>query len=225
MEKKRACWGLLRRRSGLRPTWRGWLLLFFSSALLLVLAARGAHRFLSLNQPRPGGVLVLEGWAPAYVLEGGVAEFNRTHYDRVFVTGGPIEWGAALSSYKTYADLGAATLLKLGLNSNLVQAVPSAAVRQDRTYASAVALKQWWRAHGMSPAQINLWTVGARARRSRLLYQRALGKGVAVGVVAFPLNDYDARHWWRSSQGFRVVTSELTAYAYARVLFWKFKSG
>jgi len=169
-------------------------------------------------------VLVLEGWAPDFVLEGGVAEFNRAHYDRVFVTGGPIESGGALSKYKTYADLGAATLLKLGLNSNLVQAAPAAAVRQGRTYASAVALKQWWRAHGMSPAQVNLLTVGAHARRSRLLYQRALGKGVAVGVVAFPPHDYDERHWWRSSQGFRVVTSELIAYGYARVLFWEFKT-
>jgi len=40
--------------------------------------------------------------------------------------------------------------------------------------------------------------------------------------VALPPEDYDARHWWRSSQGFRNVISELLGYGYARALFWTF---
>jgi len=224
MDANRTCWGLLRRRSCLVPTWRGGLVLVLSSALLLALVLQGVYPFLALSEPKPGGVLVIEGWVPDRVLQAGLAEFNRHHYDKVFVTGTPIEQGGPFSIYKSEADLCAAALLKLGMNSNLLQSVPAPRVRQGRTYASAVALRQWWRAHEMAPTNINLFTVGPHARQSRLLFKRALGKEVAVGIVAFPPVEYDVRHWWRSSQGFRTVTGELIAYCYARVMFWTFAS-
>jgi uncharacterized SAM-binding protein YcdF (DUF218 family) len=191
---------------------------------LLALVLRGVYPFLAVSEPKPGGVLVIEGWVPDSVLQAGVAEFNRHHYDKVFVTGGPIEQGGALSIYKNEADLCAAALLRLGMNSNLLQSVPAPGARQGRTYAAAVALKQCWRAHEMAPTNVNLFTVGPHARRSRLLFKRALGKEVAVGVVALPTDGYDVRHWWRSSRGFRTVTSELLAYCYARAMFWTFAS-
>jgi len=167
-------------------------------------------------------VLVIEGWVPDSVLEAGFAEFNRHHYDKVFITGAPIERGGFLSIYGNQADLCSATLLKLGMNSNVLQSVPTPVVSKDRTYASAVALRQWWRAHGMAPTNVNLFSLGPHARRSRLLFRRALGKEVTVGVVALSVGDYDARHWWRTSQGFRSVTDELIAYCYVRAMFWRF---
>ena len=223
MDANRTCWGLLRRRSCLVPTWRGGLALVLGSALLLALVLRGAYPFLALSEPKPGGVLVIDGSSPRFVFEEGIAEFNRHHYDKVFVTGGPVEQGGPLTIHKNHADLGAAALLKLGMNGSVLQSVPALDVRQDRAYASAVALNQWWRAHGMAPASINLMSVGPSARRSQLLFKRALGKEVTVGVVALSPDDYDAPHWWRSSQGFRIVTGELIAYGYARAMFWKFR--
>ncbi|MGO8678946.1 MAG: YdcF family protein [Limisphaerales bacterium] len=223
MQANRTCWGLLRRRSCLAPTWQGWLALVLGSVLLFGLALRGAYPFLALSNPKPGGVLVIEGWVPDSVLEAGIAEFKRHHYDKVFVTGGPIEQGAALSLYKNQADLCAASLIRLGMDGGALQSIPALDVRQDRIYGSAVALRQWWRAHGMAPTSINVFTVGPYARRSRLLFRRALGSGVTVGVVAFSPGEFDVRHWWRSSQGFRTVTSELIAYCYARVMFWQFR--
>ena len=38
-------------------------------------------------------------------------------------------------------------------------------------------------------------------------------------MVAIPANDFDERHWWRSSQGVRIVIGEVLAYGYARLLF------
>jgi len=212
-------WGLLRRRQCLVPTWRGWLALLLGMGILAFVAARTVHPFLALNASQPGGAMVVEGGMPDYALEEAVAEFNRTHYDKLFVTGGPLEHGNFLIEYKTAAELGAARLLKLGLTTNVVQAVPAPWVRQDRTYTAALALKHWLRDHGLSPARFNLISVGPHARRSRLLFEKALGKGVTVGVMAIPSRDYDAARWWRSSQGFRTVTSEAIAYAYARLFF------
>jgi hypothetical protein len=180
---------------------------------------RYVHPFLSINDSLPGGLLVVEGWGSDYAMAEAVAEFHRNHYDKVFVTGVPLDHGAPLSEFKTYAELGAAVLLRLGLATNVVQAVPTPNVPQDRTYASAAALKTWLREHGMAAPKINVFTVGPHARRSRLLYQKAMGKDVAVGVIAVPEQDYDPSRWWRSSPGVRAVTGEAIAYLYVRIFF------
>jgi uncharacterized SAM-binding protein YcdF (DUF218 family) len=81
-------------------------------------------------------------------------------------------------------------------------------------------LKHWWREHDAAPTKVNLITSGPHARRSRLLFQKALGKGVTVGVMALAARDYDERHWWHYSQGVRTLIGEVLAYAYARLLFY-----
>ena len=219
MESKQPHRGLFRKRQCLVPTWRGCLLLILIVALLSIVAARTIHPFLAISAPVRGEVLVIEGWAPDYVFETAIAEFNQNHYEKLFVTGGPLVQGAPLSQYHTYAELGAATLVKLGLDANLVQAVPAPLVRQDRTFTSALALKSWWAGHGMSPQQFNLMSVGPHARRSRLLFQKAFGKNVKIGILAIAEYDYDPKHWWRSSAGVRTVISEAVAYCYVRIFF------
>lgn len=220
MEQNTAMWGLLRRRQCLLPTWRGCLALLLVFGALAFAGAHTIYPFLAVNDPRPGGVLVVEGWAPDYALEFVVAEFNRNHYERLLVTGGPLEEGHFLIEYKTLAELGMATLVKLGLTTNDVQAVPAPLVRRDRTYASAVTLKRWLRERGLSPRRFTLMSMGPHARRSRLLFEKALGKGATVGVIAVPTRGFDPEHWWRSSAGFRLVTGELLAYAYTRLFFY-----
>ena len=65
-------------------------------------------------------------------------------------------------------------------------------------------------------SSINVLTEGAHARRTRLLYQKAFGKNVAVGVVAISNPNYDPTQWWRYSDGVREVIGESIAYVYAR---------
>ena len=218
MEKK-VCWGLVRRRNCLVLTWRGWLLLALSLATLSVISVREIYPFLAVTEPVKGGLLVVEGWVPDVAMKAVIAEFKQHHYEKVYVTGGPIYRDAQLSGYKTFAEKGTATLLKLGLNTNEVQPVPSEWIRRDRTYSEAVALKKWMLDRGVVFTTVHLITEGAHARRSRLLFQRALGSGVTVGVTSVPDSEYDPEHWWQSSAGVRIVVGETTAYAYARFLF------
>jgi uncharacterized SAM-binding protein YcdF (DUF218 family) len=220
MEPDKACLGLLRRRQCLVPTLRGWLVLALSFGALAVAGVLCIGPFLAVTDSVPGGVLVIEGWAPDYMLEAAIAEFRQNHYDKLFATGIPLERGAPLSEYKNYAYIAAATLVKLGLSTNDVQAVPTGPTRRDRTYAMALSLKKWLREHDMAPTKVNLMTGGPHARRSRLMFQKALGKGVTVGVIAIPDNDYEERRWWHSSQGVRAVVGEALAYGYARLLFY-----
>lgn len=220
MAENAVCFGLLRRRQCLLPTWRGWVLLVLGGASIVLLTFWNAEPFLAMQAPRPGGVLIVEGWAADYALRAAVEEFHRGHYAKLYVTGGPLEEGAPLSEYKTFADLGAATLLKFGLSADEVQAVPAALVLRDRTFNSAVFLGKWLHEHQQTPAQFNLMTIGAHARRSRLLFQKALGKNALVGVIAIPDENYDEKHWWRYSAGVRTIISEAMAWFYARFLFY-----
>lgn len=206
------------------PTVRGWVVLGVSLVALLTLFIRSIHPFLALNNPISDGLLVVEGWTPDYGLEMAVEEFKRDHYQKIYVTGGPLTYGSHLAAYGNYAQLAAATLVRLGLDSNVVQAVPAPLARQNRTYASAVMLKKWLLEHGIQPTRIHLISDGPHARRSRLLFLEAMGHGVTIGVTSIPPKDYDPRHWWRSSAGVRAVIDEALAYSYARFLFYPPKS-
>ena len=164
-------------------------------------------------------VLVVEGWMPDYGMKEVITETQRKPYVLLVVTGGPLERGAPLSEYGTYAALGAATLAKLGASSPPPQSVPAMDVYRDRTFASAFALRDWLKERGPIPATINLVSLGAHARRSRLLFNKVFGPDVEIGIIAVPDRSYDAQHWWRSSQGFRSVTDEFIGYLYARFIF------
>ena len=212
-------WGLLRRRSCWLPTVRGALLLLILFAFLLIFGFRNIQAFLAVNDPAPEGILVVEGWSPDYALETAKLEEQGNPYHLLYVVGGPLEQGAPLSQYPTYADLGAAILLRMGMSQDTVQAVPSGYVYKDRTYAEAVALSIWLRQHGLSPKEINLISLGAHARRSRLLFEKAFGKSTRVGIIAVEDRNYDPGHWWKTSEGVRSVISETIAYGYARLLF------
>jgi hypothetical protein len=216
--------GLFHRKHCWLPTWRGWLVLFVAYLALLVAAARLAHPFLAPNAPLRGTVLVVEGWLPDYALEEAAEQFRQNHYTRLCVTGGPIEKGGVLSEYKTYAALGAATLIQLGLDGHAVLAVPAPPVRKDRTYASAVALREWFQQHGGAPASFDLLSEGPHSRRSRLLFQKAFAGTSRVGIISVISLDYDASRWWKYSAGVRNVIGEFLGYCYV-VLFFNEANG
>lgn len=212
--------GLLCRRSCWLPTLRGWILAIAVLAALLIFCVWNADRFLAVNKPVPDGVLVVEGWSPDYALETALAEANRDPHHKLYVIGGPLEEGAPLSEYKSFAELGAAVLLRMGMTTNSVQAVPAPYVRKDRTFAAAMALRNWFIQHGGEPKAINLISVGAHARRSRLMFQKAFGNGTRVGIMNVQDRNFDSHRWWTSSAGVRSVLDEMIAYFYARFLFF-----
>ena len=110
-------------------------------------------------------------------------------------------------------------LMQLGVPAERIQTVRYEAVEKDRTYHSALALKRWVAEYAPDVLAINVATAGAHARRSRLLYAKALGARVKVGVVALRDRRHDPAHWWRSSEGIREVPFEALAYRYVRFVF------
>jgi uncharacterized SAM-binding protein YcdF (DUF218 family) len=217
----RAMWGVFDRKERWSLSGRGWLIV--ASALLLVgaLVFKGVYPFLATTDRVNANILVVEGWIHEYGIRAAVKEFRSNHYEHVFATGGPVVGsGGYINDFYTSASVGADLLKKCGLPDQRVQMVPSRVMDRDRTYGSAVALRNWFRDHNMAVSSIDVVTEDLHARRTRLLFQKALGDKVAVGVIAIPNPDYDAKRWWRYSAGLKEVVSEAAAYVYARLLFY-----
>jgi uncharacterized SAM-binding protein YcdF (DUF218 family) len=217
----RAMWGVFDRKERWSLSWRGRLIV--ASAVLLVgaLVFKGVYPFLAITHRANANILVVEGWIHEYGIRAAVKEFQSNHYEHVFATGGPVVGsGGYINDFYTSASVGADLLKKCGLPDQRVQMVPSRVMDRDRTYGSAVALRNWFRDHNMAVSSIDVVTEDLHARRTRLLFQKALGDKVAVGVIAIPNPDYDAKRWWRYSAGLKEVVSEAAAYAYARLVFY-----
>jgi uncharacterized SAM-binding protein YcdF (DUF218 family) len=98
--------------------------------------------------------------------------------------------------------------------------VPSHVSGRDRTYSSALALREFFQTNGLAVKNFNILTEDVHARRTRLLFQKAFGATADVGVVAVPDPDYVPARWWRYSEGVREILAESIAYLYAKFLFW-----
>ncbi len=120
----------------------------------------------------------------------------------------------------TIADWGAQRLARCGLARSVVTSVPCFDAKRDRTYASALAVRTWLEQNRPDVTAVNVLTVSEHARRSRLLFQKAMGDRFRVGIISVPNADYDGHHWWRSSEGVRETIGEAIAYVYARFFFW-----
>jgi len=115
--------------------------------------------------------------------------------------------------------VGADLLKKYGLPAESLQMVPSRVMVRDRTYGSAIALRNWFREHNLETHSINVLTEDVHARRTRLLFQKALGSQIKVGIIGVTNPDYDPKHWWLYSEGVKEVTSEAVALVYAELFF------
>ena len=213
------CGGFLMRKTLWLPSWKGWLLLFGLLVLAGLGAVRGIHPFLALDQRVPSDLLVVEGWVPDYALKQGLDFSVDTHCRYLLLTGGLVSGAVEPEPEDTYGRIALQRLKNLGGETGQVRVVDSPAVMRDRTFSSAVAVRDWLAAEGMAPKSITVLTLGTHARRSRLLFQKAFGAKVEVGIISVPDREYDARIWWRSSEGVKEVLSEGAAYLYARFLF------
>jgi uncharacterized SAM-binding protein YcdF (DUF218 family) len=218
--RPRALWGLFDRKERWALSWRGRVALAFALGLVAALLFKGVYPFLATTHRVDTDVLVVEGWIREYAIRAAVKEFQSNHYQRVFTTGGPVVGtGGYINDFYTSASVGADLLKKCGLPDERLQMVPSRVMDRDRTYGAAVALRTWLREHNTSVSGIDVVTEDLHARRTRLLFQKALGDKVAVGVIAIPNPDYDAKRWWHYSDGVREVIGESIAYVYARLFF------
>jgi len=196
---------------------------FLLAAVVLAIGTTivfGIYPFLAISHRVDTDVLVVEGWVHPYAARAAAEELRSHSYRQIFTTGGPVVGnGGYVNDYQTAANVGADLLKKEGIAAASIQAVPSHVIGRDRTYSSAVALRDWLREHDLKVQAINILTEGPHARRTRLLFKKALGPDVNVGVISVPSPDFDARRWWLYSEGVEDVVDEVIGYLYAISFF------
>jgi len=208
-----------------RETWvltlHGWSILLFFIITLFSLSFTNLNSFLSLNSPVPADILVVEGWIPDDAIVLSIREFKKGNYRQIITTGGPVDRGFYLAQYKNFANLAAATCVKLGIETDKVIPVPSDNVIKNRTFASALALQDYIAQKQLNVKGINLYSYGPHTRRSWLIFQEVFKAKIPLGAIASIPTSYDQKNWWKSSEGFRVVIGEALAYLYVKVINWK----
>ena len=215
MTQNTALLGLVRYRQIPWPTWKGLLLLVVLIAGICYFGSEPLYTFLSPTKPIGEGLLVVEGWIPDYAVREALNRFRSGRYTMIVTTGVPIETGHFLTEYVTTADAARATLLKLGAPAESLYSAPAQGdFPRDRTLASAVALDEWLKTSGIRPHAADVVTLGSHARRTRMLFQHALGDSIAVGVIAVPESSYGPGDWWKTSAGVKDVLGEVLGYLY-----------
>lgn len=212
--------GLLKRKECYVLTWKARFLLLALLFILFYLFFSRLPVFLSKADPVNGSILVLDGQLPDYGIKEAISIFESGNYQQIIVTGGNLPVGYYNLGMKTMAELSYATFIELGFDSTKLIAIPGGQNLRNRTYASAVSLKNWFNEKNVVSGKIDVLAIGSHARRSKYLFQMALGEKFDVGVVVIRNRTYDNKHWWRSSQGARTVISEIIGYLYVVFFFF-----
>ena len=207
------------------PTFFGWLIFLVISLAMCILVALNIYSFLAQNEPVWARVLAVEGWLDPEELDQAVVAFKRGRYERVVTTGGPIVGRSELVKYGTYAKLAADYLAQRGIPHNVITAASAPQSAQDRTFLSAVALRDLAQQQGLNLDAIDVFSSGTHARRTRLLFQMALGSEVRVGVLAArPSGNYgqyySPENWWRSSGATESIVMQSIGLIWVKCCFW-----
>ncbi len=192
---------LFQRRTVWWPTWAGWIILITLIGGTGLGWWLGGEPFLATTAKAPAEVLVVESWIGYDGIRAASAEFKTNRYGWIVSAGGLVDehWYLARDNY---ADLGRGELLRSGIAPGVIITAPAEEVQVQRTFESASAV---WRAlhkSGIQPKSINIFTLGAHARRSRLVYAKVFGPNVRVGVVSWQPEalNFAGQPWWHSSE-------------------------
>jgi hypothetical protein len=202
------------------PTIFGWLILFFIALVMCLFVIRNIYSFLATNEPVGARVLVVEGWLTPEELDQAVHAFNKGNYEHVVTTGGPISDWPELTINNNYAKRAADYLAQHGVPRNMIIVVPTPASAQDRTFLSAVVLRDSAQQLGTKLNSFDIFSSGAHARRSRLLFQMAFGKKAQIGIFAARPVDYAPEVWWRTSSGVESIAFQSIGWLWVNCCFW-----
>jgi hypothetical protein len=211
---------LFRPRQIWMPTFFGWLFLLVIAFAICLFVMHNIYAFLAQNEPIGARVLAVEGWLTPEELDQAAQAFKKGGYERLVTTGGPISGWHESSKHGSYAQVAADYLTQQGIPRNVIIAVPTPASAQERTFLSAVVLRESAHKLGVTLDRIDLFSSGAHSRRSRLLFQIAFGQKARIGILSARPADYNPDVWWRSSSGVESMVFQSIALLWVKCCFW-----
>jgi hypothetical protein len=189
---------LFRPRTIWLPTLWGW------SLLLLVFAAPGTwwlfkgERLLAADVPVPPEILIVEGWIKEVPIEAAAELFRRDGYQFAVAAGG-YDFEPWARHRPSHAELVQQCMLAAGVPRERIILAQAPDYTRHRTHVAAVAAKEALSQRGIMPKTVTVYTRGAHAWRSLMVYRKVFGPGVQVGVVSWKPPGFESEAWWRNS--------------------------
>jgi hypothetical protein len=204
---------LIQRSTVWWPTWLGLLCAAAVIVLPLLWWCICGESFLSLTRRLPSEVLVVEGWIGYEGIRAAAAEFKERGYQYVVPTGDLISerWDEERVSY---AEMAQNELIRAGVPRDRIIVAPAKENATQRTYGSAVAVRQALQGKGILPKTLNVFTWGPHARRSLLVFTKVNRPETNVGVISWLPPGYQLPPWWRSSERARELLTETAGYLF-----------
>jgi len=193
------------------PTWQGWTLLFLIPAVFLVVFFINAHRFLAVtNRVADADVLVVEDWMADVFMQATSVEYKKGNY-RLLLISGLREYDSQGNVIQNGRKLSAVNrLISLGIPKDRIMECFAPATESHRSAAMAGAVRDALGQHSIKTKGVNVVAPATHARKTWLVYRRALAGETAVGIVAVAPGIYDPDRWWQNSVSAKWV---LTNYA------------
>ncbi len=214
-----------RQRQVWMPTNLGWFSLLLICVVSGFLLLSNIYNFLAQNEPVGALILVVEGWLAPDELDQSIQTFKKGKYERIVTTGGPVTQWPGSNLDTDYAKLAADYLALHGIRRDLIYVVSAPKSAQERTFLSAVMFRESAQRLGITLDAVDIFSSGPHARRSRLLFQMALGPKVRVGVLAARPSDFEPEAWWRTSVGVENVFFQSFGFIWVKCCFWPGPTG
>jgi uncharacterized protein len=201
------------------PSLLGWLMIIALMLFIGWMLLLNTYPFLAKQKPGHAKILVVEGWIPDHGLRNAIDYYYDNNYEIMVVTGVPITQWTFSSPFANMAEASVESMKRLFFRDTIYTATIPNTVLRDRTYGTAVALKMELEKWNFSQRDFDLYTMGAHARRSHLMYEKVFNDGRQIGLITDTDPSFDASSWYKTSRGFRIVFSELISYFYSAVFF------
>ena len=202
------------------PTPLGLMLITLIFLTTTIFILKNLANYLAEQQPLNKGILVVEGWLSEQALLTAVEQYQSNPYQQLITTGGLIK-GRQNTAYKTYAESAATFLQNNGINKNNITALVTPESAQNRTFLSAVIVRDWLINKKHRTTEIDVFSGAVHARRTRDLYQMAFPDQYKIGIIAAKPREYTLKQWWQSSAGAKTVITEFVGLIWVKCCFYQ----
>jgi len=139
--------------------------------------------------------------------------------DSAYFDRGKMDGNKLQTIHRSEAGVTTELLKKMGVPEAKIILIEAPEGRINKTHTTARTVNQWLTQH-QSVTSLNLFTESTHARRSGLLYRKALPESIRVGVIASEPEGYDAHNWWKNPAGRSYVISQTMKYGYALLTYF-----
>jgi len=91
-----------------------------------------------------------------------------------------------INNINSNAERTAKNLVSMGIDSNLIIAIPGKRVRINRTLNTALAFRDWLKTSDIKVEGINILSSGTHSMRTWMTFNKVLDKSYDIGIISLP---------------------------------------